>query len=149
MASRSTPAAQPTPRRSSRGMVGVLEGAPAGAPADSRNLSGLEPDFRARVKRVLRRLEAKGWQPYVAEGRRTKAQQREKVRLGYSKTMRSKHLVGRAADIVDRRYGWGGPAVKWSFRFWRDLGQAARAEGLTWGGDWKRFKDVAHVQRSR
>ena len=55
--------------------------------------------------------------------------------------------LARAADIVDRRYGWGGPAKNLGFKFWKDLGAAARAEGLTWGGDWRSFKDVAHVQR--
>ncbi len=135
-----------------RGAVGVLEGHPANDPAptggriDTTNLSSLHPTLRAKVERVLRRLQAKGWQPYVAEGKRTRAEQAEKVRLGYSRTMNSRHLTGRAADIVDRRYGWGGRAANQNFQFWRDLGAAARAEGLTWGGDWRSFKDVAHVQ---
>lgn len=134
-----------------RGAAGALEGPPADpAPTsgriDTTNLSSLHPTLRAKVERILRRLQAKGWQPYVAEGKRTRAQQAEKVRLGYSQTMNSHHLTGRAADIVDRRYGWSGRAADHNFQFWRDLGEAARAEGLTWGGDWRSFKDVAHVQ---
>jgi hypothetical protein len=120
--------------------------APSTSGIDRRNLGGLQPGFRAKVERVLARLQARGWRPYVAEGRRTRAQQREKVRRGYSRTMNSRHLSGRAADIVDRRYGWGGPAARQTYRFWRDLGAAARAEGLTWGGNW-RTPDVAHVQQ--
>ncbi len=140
-----------SPGRSSRGLAGALRdprpAAPTSGPVDRSNLSGLQPDFRAKVERVLRRLQAKGWQPRVAEGRRTRAQQAEKVRRGYSRTMNSRHLTGRAADIVDRRWGWEGPAADTNHRFWRDLGAAAKAEGLTWGGDWRSFKDVAHVQQ--
>lgn len=114
-----------------------------------KNLAGLQADFRAKVIAILKELAGKGWKPVVAEGLRTKAQQRIKVQKGYSKTMNSRHLTGHAADIIDRRYGWGGPAANLNFAFWNDLGAAARARGLTWGGDWKSFKDVAHVQVPR
>ncbi|RMG19279.1 MAG: M15 family peptidase, partial [Planctomycetota bacterium] len=119
---------------------------PPSGPVDPRNLDGLDERFRPKVVRILQRLQQKGWQPRVASGRRTLAQQREKVRKGYSKTLRSWHLLGRAADIVDRRWGWNGPAANLDHPFWKDLGEAARLEGLTWGGNWKRFRDVAHVQ---
>ncbi|MEY3014686.1 MAG: hypothetical protein RIT45_3421 [Pseudomonadota bacterium] len=114
-----------------------------------RNLDGLEANFRAKVVTILKELAGKGWKPVVAEGLRTRAQQAEKVRLGYSKTMNSAHLLGLGADIVDRRYAWGGPAANTEFQFWKDLGLAARAQGLIWGGDWKKFKDVAHVEAPR
>lgn len=116
-------------------------------PIDRRNLKGLQPAFRAKVERILARLQSQGWRPFVVEGLRTRAQQARKVRLGYSKTMSSRHLTGNAADIVDERWGWDGPAKDPDHAFWRDLGRAAAAEGLTWGGSWKRFKDVAHVQQ--
>lgn len=114
-----------------------------------RNLDGLQADFRVKVIAILKELAGKGWKPVVAEGLRTRAQQAEKVRLGYSKTMNSAHLLGLGADIVDRRYAWGGPAASTSYAFWTDLGTAARAQGLIWGGDWKKFKDVAHVEAPR
>ncbi|RMG10516.1 MAG: hypothetical protein D6731_17305 [Planctomycetota bacterium] len=135
------------PASASRGGLRREAGGSAPRFASGGALAGLEPAFRARVEAVLARLRAKGWQPYVAEGRRTLAQQREKVRRGVSRTLRSRHLLGLAADIVDRRYGWGGPAANLRFAFWRDLGAAAHAEGLTWGGDWRSFPDVAHVQQ--
>lgn len=113
---------------------------------DQRNLSGLEPSFREKVVRILRRLQAKGWQPRVGSGRRTLEEQKEKVRKGYSKTLKSWHLKGLAADIIDSRWGWGGEAANLDHDFWTDLGEAAKREGLTWGGSWKSFRDVAHVQ---
>jgi hypothetical protein len=111
-----------------------------------KNLEGLDPTFKTQVISILQELAGKGWIPVVAEGVRDKAQQQKKVDAGYSKTMNSRHLTGHAVDIVDRRYGWGGPAAKLDHAFWTDLGAAANSRGLEWGGDWKSFKDVAHVQ---
>ncbi len=85
------------------------------------------------------------------------------MRLGHSKTMKSWHVPstmglladgksavdmveGNAADIVDQRYGWSGPAVNAGFQFWKDLGEVARKHGCRWGGDWKSFRDVAHIE---
>ena len=116
---------------------------------DTRNFEGLDEDFSPKVKSVLRALHAKGWQPRVAEGFRTIEQQQEKIDAGHSSLKdpnNSKHVQGLAADIIDQRWGWGGEASDTNHQFWQDLGEAARAEGLTWGGDWKSFKDVAHVE---
>lgn len=78
----------------------------------------LNKDFQPIVQEILVRLESLEYQPTVAEGRRTEAQQREKVRLGYSQTMQSYHLSGLAADIIDKRWGWNIGNVH---RFWWDL----------------------------
>lgn len=127
------------------------------------NLDRLHPVFRQYVQEILRDLTQLGWQPVVAEATRTREQQAEKVRKGYSKTMNSWHVPstqakfwetresysvvhGNAADIIDRRYGWAGPAANTGYKFWTDLGRAAKRRGLTWGGDWKDFKDVAHIE---
>ena len=126
-------------------------------------LRSIHPVFRWRVEAVLRELANREWQPVVWEGRRTTAEQAEKVRLGYSKTMGSWHVLsthaiipagkdgidivhGAAADIVDRRWEWGGPCANLNHHFWLSLGTVAKAQGLEWGGDWKKFRDVAHVQ---
>ena len=82
----------------------------------------------------MRDLEGHGWEPVIAEGLRSREQQRVKVKAGYSKTMRSKHLAGpdglaRAADIVLKHLGWKAPE-----KFWRMLGSSAMAHGLAWGG---------------
>lgn len=135
------------PRSTKPRAPGSNAGSPSGGSINRKNLSGLRPGFRGKIERILRRMTSLGWKPYVAEGIRTRAQQRKKVQRGFSKTMNSYHLHGLAADIVDRRYGW---KIGQGHRYWRDLGRAAAAEGLTWGGNWRSFKDVAHVQaRSR
>lgn len=113
-----------------------------------KSLSGLKPAFRKKVENVLRKMRALGWQPVAWEGYRTRAQQAEKVRKGYSKTMNSNHRWGIAVDIVDARYRWSGKASNKNFKFWIDLGKTADAEGLGWGGHW-RMRDVAHVQQPK
>lgn len=132
-------------------------------PVQNRAFRSLEDKFKPIVLEIMTRLEAKGWQPRVIEGRRTLAQQREKVRRGVSKTMRSYHLTGMAADICDRRYLWNIPL---SHQYWKDQGRIVNdlkkeIPGLRWGGDWGRgyqrylnyllgktryFVDVAHVE---
>lgn len=116
---------------------------------DTRNLDGLDPMFVEKVKQVLAVLAEKGWQPRVASGLRSIEQQQEKIDQGTSSLkapQNSKHVQGLAADIIDSRYGWEGKASDLNFQFWNDLGQAAKEVGLVWGGDWKSFKDVAHVE---
>ena len=128
-------------------------------------LNSLSPGFRKNVETILLHLEGKGWVPVVYHGSRTVEEQAEIVKAGHSKTMKSFHVehtllskgrngvywqeTGEAADIVDARYLWAGPAADLDFQFWIDLGVLAKALGLEWGGDWKKFKDVAHVQTTQ
>jgi len=135
-------------------------------PTINAAFNSLEPRFKPIVLEVLKQLEAQGFQPIVAEGRRTVSQQREKVRLGYSHTMNSYHLTGMAADIVDKRYMWNVPL---SHAYWIAQGKVVESmkasnPGLRWGGTWaspyqrfvdylagrtKYFVDVAHVELRR
>lgn len=108
--------------------------------------------FQPKIYAILAELETKGYRPIVAEGLRTLAQENVKIKEGntqLSNPKRSRHTTGDAVDIVDARYGWEGPAANLKFKFWTDLGIAAREQGLEWGGDWHSFKDVAHVQVPR
>ena len=130
---------------------------------EGKFLAQAHPIFKVAVEHVLADLRAGGWQPRIVHIKRSAAQQAEKVKKGHSKTMKSWHLdttvgllpqspgeydvvQGNAADIVDSRYGWSGPAAKLDFAFWQDLGRVAKKYGCSWGGDWKTFKDVAHIQ---
>jgi peptidoglycan L-alanyl-D-glutamate endopeptidase CwlK len=103
-------------------------------------------DFNSKIPLIMQELKDKGWKPKIHKQFRSIEKQREKVRKGHSTTMNSYHLCGLAVDIIDKRYGWSGPAADINYEFWKDLGKAANKQGLVWGGDWKSFKDVAHVQ---
>jgi len=129
-----------------------------------RQLAALNPVFRVRVEGVLAELSSKGWMPVVHSGVRSEKEQAELAKRGVGGTT-SWHVAGHhqsrwvsglgftvrgyAADIIDRRYGWGGPAANHTFGFWTDLGVAAKRQGLEWGGAWTKGQhpgDVAHIQ---
>lgn len=116
-------------------------------------LKGVHPDL---IRGMTRALQLAPFPFRVIDGLRTVARQKELVRIGASKTMRSRHLTGHAVDIVplvdldrdgkletDELFNWPlinklAPVVK----------QAFAAEGLPieWGGDWRSFKDGPHWQ---
>ena len=81
---------------------------------------------------------------------RTEERQLEMYKLGKSKTLQSKHLIGYAVDLypltMDRT------AVEWDgFGRLADLMfKAADAVGarIVWGGNWKRFVDKPHFELS-
>lgn len=62
-----------------------------------RKLEGVHPDLVAVVKRAIEITE----QDFtVIEGIRSVERQRELKRLGFSKTLNSRHITGHAVDIV-------------------------------------------------
>lgn len=105
-------------------------------PLDAK-LSTITADgnFRAKVQATLDSLESLGEDPKIFETIRTVAEQREKVRRGVSKTMRSYHLKrgkdgkAKAADVASKSKGWNvGP------RFWLILGANCQSRKIGWGG---------------
>jgi hypothetical protein len=113
----------------------------------------LAPIMRDRLWFAVYLLREQGYHPRVVETDRTPEQQAEKVRLGYSKTIHSKHVVtpehplADAADVVAQEaFEAGDPWGKTPKEFWRAYGRACRIVGLMWGGLWKGFPDVAHSE---
>ena len=121
-----------------------------------RNLTGIHPDLRRVLDRALQDA------PFafiVTDGLRTLQRQRELVRVGASKTLKSRHLTGHAIDLVpfvdidkdgkvevEEMYSWPlyhrlAPSIK----------DAADKEGvaIVWGGDWRSFKDGPHWELDR
>ncbi len=117
----------------------------------------MHPAFRMRVEAIIDHMIKKGWQAFVWQGKtRSEAQAAQNAKKGTGIKMswhrpdvqghiRTALVELYAADIVDERWGWEGPAKDLDHAFWRDLGGFAKAQGLEWGGGWKK-KDVAHVQ---
>jgi len=108
-------------------------------------LEGINGDLARVVKRAIQITEIDFT---VLEGMRSEERQRELVAKGASQTMKSLHLIGEAVDIapyIDGRISWDWPPY---YELARAMKQAAEELGvtITWGGDWKTFKDGPHFQ---
>ena len=112
-------------------------------PRSISRLQDVHPDLVRVVKRaaVMSDLDFT-----VLEGRRSLDRQKTLVKNGASKTLNSRHLTGHAVDLAPMI----GNAVSWDWPLYHRLAKvikaAAAAEGvpLTWGGDWRTFKDGPH-----
>lgn len=115
---------------------------------EAEHLASLDIRIRAKVAAILSDLRGHGLDPVIAQSWRSTKEQAALKANGRSTVSWSFHnatIRGKpaalAADIVDRKLFWGA-----SQDFWRKLGSSAKAHNLTWGGNWKRFRDVAHVE---
>ena len=111
-------------------------------------LKGVHPDLVRVVLRCAADWKDAGTGFIVTCGLRTLAEQKVLVAKGASKTLRSRHLTGHAADLACTIKG----QVRWDWplydRLAKAMNAAAKAEKVTveWGGDWKTFKDGPHYQ---
>ena len=119
------------------------------------NLKGIHPDLRRVMDRALQESPVDF---IVIEGLRTVERQKTLVAEGKSRTMNSRHLTGHAVDLwpIDPATGRG--AVSNDSVLWPLYHQlapavklAAQREGvqITWGGDWKSFRDGPHFELER
>lgn len=138
----------------------------------SRDLSDLAADLRPKVEAVLKRLTDAGHVPVVFETYRSPERGAYLDHTGASRTGgKSLHCVSvdgaraaRAVDIIDgsldadgRTIAWGASSAELgktrraertaqAMRFFKALGEAAAAEGLKWGGNWRSFPDLCHIE---
>ena len=84
----------------------------------------------------------------ITEGVRTLERQKQLVKAGASRTLKSKHLEGKAIDVVAYVDG----KVAWDWPLYEKIAKAfkqAAAEldvNIKWGGDWTTFKDGPHFE---
>lgn len=118
-----------------------------------RNLKGVHPDLVAVIEEAL---QSSPVDFIVIEGVRTKERQQELFDQGFSKTMNSKHLTGHAVDLwpIDPNTGKA-VSGRNNARLWALYKQVAPAVKqaaddlgveVSWGGDWKKFKDGPHFE---
>jgi len=120
--------------------------------SQSKKLMSMDKALSGKVRIIIERLRARGFQPKIFYGWRSPAVQRKIYEAGNSKVLFSFHNAMKngqpnsyGADIVDERWHWEQGTKRERESFWAALGEEAKNLGLIWGGDWK-FKDVAHVQ---
>lgn len=112
-----------------------------------REIGDLHPKMQEFVTEALRLIHKHRLPFKLFETIRTVERQKLLVAKGYSKTMRSKHLRGRAVDFVcyiDKKWSWSP-----KHHFWYDilgLLLIKSLTGVTWGGNWTTFIDRPHYQ---
>ena len=111
-------------------------------------LKGVHPDL---VKVVKRAIEIAEVDFTVLEGLRTKDRQAQLLKAGASKTMNSRHLTGHAVDLGAFVEG----EVRWDWPLYHKIAKAMKTAAaehgtpMTWGGDWRTFKDGPHFELPR
>ena len=112
-------------------------------------LEGLDPRLVALVDEILWYMDVS-----VIEGIRSVTQQQENIRKGVSKTMRSKHLVGKAVDL----YPYPIPRlangeIDSNAKIWNTLGRVGTFcagklgyPEISWGGFWTSLVDKPHFE---
>lgn len=121
-------------------------------------LKNVHPDLIIKVKKILAAMEALGFPMMVIAGVRTAEEQQKLYAKGRSLPgpvvtyldgvkKKSNHQVkedgfGYAVDCVFLVNG----LPSWDLQLpWQAYGAAAKALGLTWGGDWK-MRDFPHIE---
>lgn len=113
-----------------------------------RELKGIHPDLRKVTNRAL---ELSPVDFIITDGLRTIEEQREYVRKGASRTLKSRHLTGHAVDFVAFVNG----KVTWESKYMKQIAAAFKTAAkelsipIEWGGDWKSFVDMPHVELDR
>ena len=98
-------------------------------------LEGLEPELIGVVNRAI---ELTNVDFGVTCGIRSKAEQEKLVASGASQTMRSKHVEGRAVDVV----AYIGPRITWELNVYDNIADAFKKAAdeldvpLRWGAAW-------------
>jgi peptidoglycan LD-endopeptidase CwlK len=117
---------------------------------DEIRLQGVHPDLVAVVRRAHDFLPPElGF--IVSEGLRTPARQAELVRVGASRTHRSRHLTGHAVDLAATVNG----DVRWDWPLYDRIAKAMKMAAadlgvrIVWGGDWLTFRDGPHFELPR
>jgi len=97
-------------------------------------LARLEPQTRAIATSMVNYLRQHGYPAVIVRlgGRRNDAEQRHLVAHGFSRTMNSAHLDGRAFDLDMAGYARDDVPKE----LWYAIGQLAEQVGLRWGGRW-------------
>ncbi|MDQ0496381.1 peptidoglycan L-alanyl-D-glutamate endopeptidase CwlK [Paenibacillus brasilensis] len=127
-----------------------------------QRLSGLHPVFKQVMEKLIERCYARGVWVLITQGLRTYAEQDTLYAQGRTKPGKvvtkarggySNHNFGFAADFAlllrdGRTVSWDTlkDDDKDSLPDWSEVVEEAKKLGLEWGGDWRSFKDMPHLQ---
>lgn len=111
-------------------------------------LIGVHPALIAVVEAAITRTPVNFM---ITEGLRLAERQAALVKVGASRTTRSRHLTGHAVDVAALVEG----QVRWDWPLYGRIAEAFKAAALDlktpliWGGDWKTLRDGPHFELDR
>lgn len=114
-------------------------------------LRQIQPELAGKVLKLLALAEKENHSLLITQGFRSFAEQNRLYAQGRrlpgkivtnARGGESKHNFGKAVDFA---FVVGGE-ISWQESLYRKIGVWAREVGLKWGGDWKTFKDLPHVE---
>lgn len=114
-------------------------------------LTGVNPRLLTIAKEIIDNLRKQGYQAIIHNAMRTKAQAAANAAKGVG-ILKSKHIDGRALDIIDKRYAWDSQYMSQIKAFRLAYGSlASQYPEITWGGTWTKGKygalgDWAHIE---
>lgn len=98
-------------------------------------LNGVKEELRLVVQRAIQLTKVDFG---VIEGMRTEKRQKELLASGASQTMRSRHLIGEAVDLM----AYVGSRGSWELNLYDDIAEAMKeaaieqGTGIQWGAAW-------------
>lgn len=120
--------------------------------ASKQRLSKVHPELAKRVTATIRDLNAEGHDVRVVQGLRTYAEQdalyaqgrtRKGAKVTNARGGFSNHNFGLAVDLCPFKSG----QPDWNDnKAFNAIGAAGKANGLSWGGDWKSIVDKPHLE---
>ena len=114
-------------------------------------LSKVLPELARKCLQLITIAEREGFTLLVTQGFRSFEEQNALYAQGRTKKGKivtnaragqSKHNFGKAVDFA---FVVGGE-ISWDEKLYRNIGRWAKQVGLNWGGDWKSFKDLPHLE---
>jgi hypothetical protein len=120
--------------------------------SSEKRLSAVHPKLAVKVRELFADLSALGFTYEVVQGLRTYAEQDKLFAQGRTapgpvvtkaRGGESNHNFGLAVDVCPYHNG----KLDWNYRAgFLALDAAAEKAGLMWGGDWKKFLDLPHLE---
>jgi peptidoglycan L-alanyl-D-glutamate endopeptidase CwlK len=113
-----------------------------------KNLQGVHPDLEMLM---LQSIKDSPYDFAITEGVRSPERQRELYAQGKSLTLMSRHLTGKAVDIMIYANGKG----TWELKYYKEVTDHIKLKAkeldvsIICGIDWRSFVDAVHVELSK
>ncbi|MDB5478805.1 MAG: peptidase and DD-carboxypeptidase VanY/endolysin [Alphaproteobacteria bacterium] len=120
---------------------------------NASRLSNVNPILAEKCRAIIALAESEGFSLIVTCGFRSNKEQNRLYSIGRrgvpdekkvtnARAGQSNHNHGTAVDFAFVVNG----EISWNAKLYQNIGRWAKIVGLSWGGDWRDFKDYPHVE---